>query len=165
MTTKEFINNLDFSYFKTYSLLRLEESRKYYNGLDSKLKNELDEIERRKIVSLRIRGTKALLLETRLPHPTAKQINVFTRESSEYQSLQQILNIQFVQQHNWMCAPVFREMIVFYDKNNAIVALLNVCLSCDRIEDEFQNDIKTDYTVFDKLRVFFLNIGHIVEDK
>lgn len=165
MTTKAFIENLNFSYFKTYSLLRLEESRNYNDDLNIKLKKEIDEIERNEILSLRIRGTKELLLRTGLPHPTAKETGVFTKNNTEYKVLQQILKTEFVEQHDWMCAPVFREMIVFYDNNNNAVSLLNVCLSCGRIEDGFQNDIETDYTVFDKLKVFFLKIGHLVEDE
>ena len=144
MTTKEFIKDLDFSYFKTYSLLRLEETRDYTNDLYIKLGKISDEVERSEILNLTIRGTKKLLLETGIPHPTAKEISIFTKNSLEYQLLQQILNTEFVQQYDWMCMPVFREMIVFYDDNHNIISLLNICLSCDRIEDEYQNNIKTD---------------------
>ena len=165
MTTKEFIENLNFSYFKTYSLLRLEESRSYNDELNVKLKNTIDEIERSKVLSLMIRGTKELLVKTGLPHPTAKETGVFIKNGTEYEVLQQILSTDFSQQYDWMCAPVFREMIEFYDSSHNIVSLLNVCLSCDRIENDSQDNIKTDCTIFDKLRTFFFYIGNPLQDK
>src|SRR5688572_27568271 len=116
MTSKEFIEKLDFEFLETYSLLRRSTTNeKYANHL---------------------RGTKKSLIDTGLPHPTAERTHILKKEDVRCQELLDVLSIEFKEQFDWMCAPIFREMVVFYDKDKNIVSLLNVCLSCDRVEDD-----------------------------
>ncbi|MBL7852753.1 MAG: hypothetical protein JNL17_00025 [Cyclobacteriaceae bacterium] len=164
MTTKEYIREVDFDYIKTFSLLREEETKDYVDNLQTKAKTTLDKNEKRKLIDLTIRGTKEILIETGTPHPTAVRTNTFNKSDPETVELLSILSLDYKNHNDSMCAPIFREMIVFYDKSDKVVSILNICLSCDRVEDEHFNTIKTDSKVFERLREYFKSIGHAIEE-
>ncbi len=163
MTNKEFIQNLDFEYLATFSLLREVETKEFVAGIQAKAKTILNEMERKKLIDLTIRGTKKQLAETGKPHTTAQLTNRFKKSHPKASELLSILSLDYVEHVEWMCAPVFREMIVFYDSGDSVVSILNICLSCDQIVDDEFNSIKTDPNVFDKLRTYFKSIGHTIE--
>jgi hypothetical protein len=163
MTTKDFIKKLDFEYIETFSLLRELETKDYVDNLQAKAKTVQGDAERRRLLDLTVRGTKKLIIETGTPHPTAQRTNIFKKSHPRIDEFFSILSEEYTEQYEFMCWPVFREMIVFYDKSNQIVSLLSICLSCDKIEDEEANRIRTDFKVFDKLRKYFKDIGHKVE--
>lgn len=164
MTSGQFIENLDYQYIEIYSLLRLEETREYVEKLYQQLKSTNDERERKGLLDLSIRGNQKLLHETGRPHPTAMRTNVFQCNHPKAKELMDIFSIEYTEQNDWMCAPVFREMIVFYSKENEVKSILNICLSCDNVEDENRNDLRTDFKVFNKLRTYFKSIGHQIEE-
>jgi hypothetical protein len=143
MTSKKFVEQLDFDFLETYSLLRR-------NTTDEKYANVY-------------RGTIQSLIDTGLPHPTAEKTNTLKKEDLRTQELMNLLSIEFKEQFDWMCAPIFREMVVFYDTEKRIVSVLNICLSCDRVEDGNGNDVRTDAKVFAKLKEYFKNLGHNLE--
>jgi hypothetical protein len=163
MTTKDFVKKLDFEYIETFSLLRELETKDYVDGLQAKAKTVQTETERRRLLDLTVRGTKKLLIETGNPHPTAQRTNIFKKLDPRTDEFFSILSEEYTQHITPMCWPVFREMVVFYDKSNQIVSLLSICLSCAQIEDEDSNRIRTDFKVFEKLRIYFKDIGHKVE--
>ena len=165
MTTKEYIGTFDFEYVQTFSLLREVETKDYVDNLQATAKTIQDESEKKKLIDLTFRGTKKMLIETGKPHPTAQRTNIFRKSDPEIDELLSILSTDYTQQYAWMCWPIFREMIVFYDKSDQVVSLLNICLSCDQIEDGDFRQLETDFTVFDKLRVYFKGIGHAIEEK
>ena len=163
MTTKDFVKKLDFEYIETFSLLRELETKDYVDGLQAKAKTVQTDTERRRLLDLTGRGTKKLLIETGTPHPTAQRTNIFKKLDPRTDDFFSILSEEYTQHYTPMCWPVFREMVVFYDKSNQIVSLLSICLSCDQIEDEDSNRIKTDFKVFDNLKRYFKDIGHKIE--
>jgi hypothetical protein len=73
--------------------------------------------------------------------------------------------LQFEIEHHFamLCAPIFRDAIIFYDRNNHIVSSLNICLSCFYLEPE-NLSIKADYKTYGYLKKLFLELGHNVED-
>jgi hypothetical protein len=143
MTSKQFVEQLDFDFLEIYSLLR--------------------GIGRNEIYTNDSRGTRESLIDTGLPHPTAEKTHTFKKDDFRTQELLDLLSIEFKQQFDWMCAPIFREMIVFFDKEKNIVSILNVCLSCDKVEDSNGNDVRTDAKVFAKLKEYFTHLGHNLE--
>ena len=65
----------------------------------------------------------------------------------------------------WMCAPVYRDALVFYDKDKKIISCLNVCLSCEYMQLYKNIYINADEKVYDLLRQTFINCGHEIEPK
>ena len=64
-----------------------------------------------------------------------------------------------------MCAPIYRDAIVFYDLNKEIISTLNVCLSCEYMETKMFNHINADVETYNLMREFFIGLGHKVEEK
>ena len=65
----------------------------------------------------------------------------------------------------WLCAPYYRDALVFYSADNQIVSTLNICVSCQYMETTMFNHINGDYKTYDLLKRFFIEIGHEVEDE
>ncbi len=63
-----------------------------------------------------------------------------------------------------MCAPIYRDAIVFY-KDNKIVSTLNVCLSCEYMETKMFKHVNADNETYKLFRQFFIDCGHHVEEK
>lgn len=64
---------------------------------------------------------------------------------------------------DWMCAPTYRDALVFYNSNNATTATLNICLSCEYMAIQEFQQVNADIKVYKYFRNFFKKIGHKVE--
>ncbi len=172
--SKDFINNLAFDYIETYSFQRgvpFEENRKLIKIEYDKLQirkekgNELTAAEEERYEELhRLLGfTQYLLNSTGQFHPSSEKINTFKKDDSAVSRLKDILQTEIIEVPSWMCAPFYRDAIVFYDSNDKIISTLNVCLSCQYMETSMFNHINGDYKTYDLLKEFFIDIGHNVE--
>jgi hypothetical protein len=140
----DYINNLSFDYIEIYSFRRGAEYEQLvaakpdleYNG---GIINENGELFPYSIKTHTFRHD----------HPTAIRIK-------------ELLQIEIEQHFSWLCAPVFREAIVFYDRNNHMVSCLNICLSCWYLQAE-NLQLKADYKTYGYLKKLFLELGHNVE--
>ena len=71
----------------------------------------------------------------------------FAKDSPEANRLAAILATLVQQQFHWMCAPVYRDALAFYDSNDNLYAVLNICFGCDRMLTENQLDVAADPTL------------------
>lgn len=62
-----------------------------------------------------------------------------------------------------MCPPIFRDAIVFYDKEDTIVGILQICFSCWWIKNEEEEDLTADQKIFPMLQDKLMQIGHLIE--
>jgi len=170
----DYIKSLSFNHIETYSFqsITFEEDRKViqveYDKLMAK-KNETNDLtteeEERRIELQELVGyTQYLINEKGQFHPSSEKINTINGNDSKVHALKKILSIEAAEIPMWLCAPVYRDAIVFYDKENNIVSTLNVCLSCQYMETKMFNHVNGDYKTYDLLKKFFINIGHEVED-
>jgi len=171
----DFINTLTFDYVETYSFQRGAEYElqqlkfeKEYEKLKSRKSkfNDLTIQEEEQLVKLdRLCGfTQYLLDDNNEFHYSNKKTNTFTSTDSKIELLKTILRTEIKETPSWMCAPMYRDAFVFYDKEENVVSVLNVCLSCQYMETTKFNHINGDYKTYDLLKRFFINIGHEVED-
>jgi hypothetical protein len=167
----EYINNLSFDYIETYSFQRGAEYEKKlqldeaeYNQL--KVKRYLSKAEGIRFSELRalLGYTQYLLNEKGALHPSCKKTNTFQQGDPMVERLKNILKTEIRDIPNWLCAPTYRDAVVFYKNPGDIVSVLNVCLSCQFIETAKFNHIHAGYETYDLLKRFFLDIGHEVED-
>jgi hypothetical protein len=172
ISSVDFINNLAFDYIETYSFQRgeaFEESRKKnreeFDELNSKkTENTLAaEEEKRFEYLLSLGKTQYLINEQGNFHWSAQKTNTFSAAHSIIDKLKAILLIEPQEVIMRLCAPMYRDAIVFYSKGHTIVKTLNVCLSCNYIETTMFNHINADEKVYDLLKDFFIGIGHKVE--
>ena len=83
---------------------------------------------------------------------------------AKIETLKSILRTEIIDIPSWLCAPKYRDAFVFYNKDNKIVSVLNVCLSCQYMETTKFNHINGDWRTYDLLKRFFIDIGHEVEN-
>ncbi|MFN8283675.1 MAG: hypothetical protein U0U67_10700 [Chitinophagales bacterium] len=171
ITSEQYIDSLCFEYIETYSLLR---------GNDYQNKIDLMEIEYKKLEqtntlnqsdSKRFSELDQLLNYTQYLidlngefHFSSIKTNTFYKGDKEIETLKTILKIKAINIVDWMCAPEFRDAIVFYDSNHKIVSCLNICLSCDVLEADKTN-IQADQETFLQLRKFLTEYGHDIESE
>jgi hypothetical protein len=140
----DYINNLTFDYLETYSLRRGDE----YMRLEA----EKPELEYNgKIVD-----------ENGVFFPYSIKTHTFQHDHPVANRIKELLQIEIEQHFAMLCAPVFREAIIFYDRNNHMVSCLNICLSCFDLQPE-KLSIKADYKTYGYLKRLFLELGHNVE--
>ena len=90
----------------------------------------------------------------------AEKTNTFDNEDPIVRRLLNILATPYQQHFDWMCAPIFRDVIVFYGDNDEIVLPLNVCFSCHGMLIENDESIIADNKTYELLRKWFIDLGH-----
>ncbi len=171
----DYINNLKFNYLETWSFQRgqeFDERRKAslleYNELNRR-KQGIDAsnaIDKARLTTF-IEGLNCqqkLIVENGRFHPKSQKINTFISTEPEAERLRSILRTEIFDVPIWMCAPFYRDAIVFYNGNNEIVSTLNVCLSCEYMQTDSFHFINADAKTYKLLYDFFREIGHMVEE-
>ena len=151
MPVSDFAKNLSFAYFETYSfqrgakLLELFRNPSNFKGHDfypvflTKLDGSLD--------------------------ITSTLTNTIQATDSRVQALIEILSIPTVNQYHWMCRPTYRDGIIFYDADGNRVAILNICLGCDYLQLADETYLDADNTTYKRLKEWFIDLGHDVDDE
>ena len=171
----EFINNLKFDYVETYSFQRGKEYElkqkkfdKEYNKLELR-KSEFNDLtieEEQKFISLKklCGSVQYLIDDDNQFHYSSEKTNTFVSTDSKIELLKNILRTEVKDIPAWMCSPMYRDAFVFYDIEDNIVSVLNVCLSCQYMETTKFNHINGDSKTYDLLKKFFIDIGHKVKN-
>lgn len=174
ISSSDYINGFSFDYIETFSLQRGEE----YNAVIQMLKpernglkvrkekrNNLNENEEIRLIELNslLGVTQYLIDNTGRFHFSMERINTFQFDNEVVSLLKNILFTKTTDVNNWMCAPIYRDAIVFYKSSGEIVSVLNICLSCEAMAIDSCNQVVADSSTFEMLRKFFKEIGHPVE--
>lgn len=165
MTTSDYTKRIDHYYVKTYSFQRGGE----YDAIENyyeKVRSEVTISQQEKEAFRRLRNIEEKLYLTKIfdknneLEKSAVLVCEFDKESTNYFKLLTILTTDFEEEKLWMCAPIYRDAILFFDQNNKLVGGLNICFECERIESINNEHITTDYKVFQLLKEFLMNKGH-----
>ena len=116
------------------------------------LKNEID------IVNSRVIDKNGTF------HKSTKLIRRFKIDDLELKKLLGILQTKFKEQYIWMCAPIYRNALVFYSKKGEISGILQICFSCESIKNENEEDFEVDLNIFPILKNELIKIGHNIEE-
>lgn len=173
ITSIDFINNLTFDYVETYSFQRgqaFEENKKLIQVEYDRLKrrkekfDNLSNAEEDRFFTLHglLGYTQYLINDKGQFHPSSKRTNVFSKNDPNIDRIKNILLTPINDIPRFMCAPEYRDALVFYDSDKTIVSTLNICLSCNHMHTMF-NHIDADFETYDLLKRFFIDIGHEVE--
>jgi len=164
----DFINKLTFDYVETYSFQRGTEfaesdktSRTEYEKLKVRKdnRNDLTALEEKRLLELNdlFGFTQYLINDKGKFHPSSTKTHTFKSTDPQIDRLKNILQTEVKDIPAWMCAPIYRDAIVFYDKLNRIVSTLNVCLSCEYMETKMFSHINGDNETYDLLRQYFID--------
>lgn len=140
-TSKEFITKFEFDFMETYSFCRDNEPGFKPNGIEYILQAD---------------GSL---------HPTADHTHTFQRTDPQVAEFLQIMQTEIKEVPAWMCAPYYRDAVLFYDSKGTLITALNICLSCEYMETTPRAHINADAQTYVLLKQFFLSLGHHVEDK
>ena len=171
----KYIDELKFDHIETYSFQRgtsyedsLKKDRSEYEKLrvrKEKRNNLLPEEEARFAGLDSLRQFRNLINEAGQFHPTSEKTHTFNADDEVVTRLREILHTDINNVPAWMCAPLYRDAIVFRDKTGRIVSCLNVCLDCEYMETKMYHHINGDAKTYLLLREFFIYLGHKVEPK
>ncbi|MBE7174200.1 MAG: hypothetical protein INR73_26730 [Williamsia sp.] len=166
----DYIKPLSFDYLETYSLRgknyddEMKRLRSEYDSLKARDNLTLEEALRVEELSKLTGYTQYLFDENGKLHSSAIKTNRFSADSNEGKKLIQILNTEVRDMMHFLCSPVYRDAVVFYDKNGNRISTLNVCLSCHYMETEPFHHINAGYETYDMLKKWFIDNGHDVEN-
>jgi hypothetical protein len=135
MNSAEYINSFTFDYVETWSFKRVDEATMY-----------------------------DLVKEESLGQPGSKRTGTFKNDHPTAERFIQILKTEIEDSQAYLCMPVYREALVFYDKNDKIISILNICLTCLFVHADSYDRIKVDYKAYEWLRRLFQELGHEIEN-
>ena len=96
-------------------------------------------------------------------HASSEKIQTLKKNDGKLKELVAILEIDANDVPTWMCSPVYRDAIVFYDHSGQVISTLNICFSCQYMATKVFSEIMADVKVYHLLRDFLLDLGHEIE--
>ncbi|AII53614.1 hypothetical protein [Hymenobacter sp. APR13] len=175
-TTADYIATLSFDYLTTYSLLRGPK----WEQLQQAAQVEAQRARKRLLTCAapdlpalrdylnRLRNTNDLATSTLMEVPgaynlTATPIASLPGFDSRIQVLLELLSLPAANIIYWMCAPVYRDAIVFYSADDEVVGMLNICLGCDTILTQEGEELAADAATYAGLHHWLTSLGHAIE--
>jgi len=165
----DFYKNLSFKYFETHSLQRGTAYEKIFKDkeirfnqlLKRSTKEILTSVESKELDFLdsQLNRVQFLINENKEKHYSAERIKK-SNSIDEIIELHKILSIKTQKIPSWMCSPIYRDAIVFYNDNNEVVNVLNICFSCEYMQNLNQEFIDADESVYEDLKFFLMKFGH-----
>ncbi|WP_431293080.1 hypothetical protein [Pedobacter sp. P26] len=143
INSRDYIKSIDFEYVETYSF----QLNTYYfeTNRNSDTISWHDQ---------RITGPDKKI------NPSSRKISSFQCADAEGITLIRILEIDVANMPAWMCAPIYRDAIVFYNKDREVVSALNICFECLYMENNMGINIEADESTYDLLKSFLISKGH-----
>ncbi|TGE15825.1 hypothetical protein [Hymenobacter elongatus] len=97
-------------------------------------------------------------------HPSSQLVKRLTATDPEVEELAAILQTELVDDMRWMCAPIYHDAIIFFNAENQIVSILNICLLCSSLLTGEGQDISLDFNAYPRLKDWLKKLGHPVEE-
>lgn len=141
--SKDYIKNIDFEYVETYPF----QQQAYYSDTT------------RNTGAISWYDNRITDLNGNFDN-TSEKISSFQRNSQDVIKLNHILEIKVINLLSWMCLPIYRDAIVFYNKTGEIVSALNVCFECSYMENDKGININADESTYGLLKSFLTSKGH-----
>jgi hypothetical protein len=140
-----YISGLEFDYIETYSMQRGDAYEAEYKVMYKEYERLKVRKERRRDfsgeeaaafskLSPLVAFTQYLINEKGAFHPSSCKTSTFRWDDSQVKQLKQILRTPVTEMPHFMCAPAYRDAIVFYKADGTIVSTLNICLGCKYME-------------------------------
>lgn len=175
----EYIQHLDFAYLKTYSgfsqeIFDIRQARYEQTIAELRQRIETASPQKQKILSEKMDATRLrweieqfdfqeIVGPDGMLNDHAIAIAHLPRESPAAHRIMDILTVPFREQDLWMCPPVFRDAIVFYNADHSMAGMVYICFSCGHLADYQRQLFETDNTIFPLLRSELKSLGHKIK--
>lgn len=168
-TSFEYISSFDFDYFRTFSFQRTALHQELHELLESGRKEPIRTKEQRNRYDmlnqlLGNRYTETILDEDKNINHTAVMVSEIHQPDERLATLVNDLKTPIEEEVLYMCPPIYRDAVLFYNSRNELVEGINICFECDRIESIYKEHIKTDFKTFKYLKQLLLRSGHEIEN-
>ena len=100
-----------------------------------------------------------IITNKELLNPTSELVYNSKGATDFNRNLANILHTPYTDHDAWMCWPVYREAILFYNERDALIDGLNICFQCSFVLNLKNESILTDRKVFKKLLTLLINLG------
>ncbi|GAA4361945.1 hypothetical protein GCM10023185_29360 [Hymenobacter saemangeumensis] len=177
MTTSEFWLATSFDYIITYSLNRgpkLDAIQEAAKLLVKEIRSQLLVVPSSQLPLLRkqlrlLERTHGIDMLSLTQGPTAYNItaspvSVISRDSPEQLELAGILQAPVLNRMYWMCGPVYRDALAFYDAQDNLTAVLNICFDCDQMLTHTGEEVEADTATYKQLLHFLIQKGHSISN-
>ena len=140
--THDYFRELRYEYFETYSLWRNGDLKTEgsFSGPDDLIISNSGEL-----------------------HATAERISAVHHSDPAAGALIHLLATDESEEVHFMCAPFYRDAIIFYDQSGNIISTLDICMSCNHLLLSRTKPIGAGYRSYDGLKKFLLDKGHPIE--
>ena len=178
MTTNQFWRAQSFSYIPTYSFnrgVKLDALLHAANQQFAEVRKELltAPIERLPAMRENLRSLEQGRNLTLLPlteelktfQITASPVAKIVAETPEAACLAAILAVLVSEQDYWMSAPVYRDALAFYDGQDSLCEVLNICFGCDKMITHQQREVTAGTATYQELKQFMTGLGHVTSEK
>ena len=95
----------------------------------------------------------------------ASPVAKIAAETPEAACLAVILAASVSEQDHWMCAPVYRDALAFYDGQDNLCGVLNICFGCDKMITHQQREVTAGTATYQELKQFMTGLGHVISEK
>lgn len=143
---KTYFGKLDYESFETYSFKR-----------GTKLDLELAKKD------FILNGTSFIIDKREQFDVTAEKIATIRKGTTENEEILRIVNRTLTDVPSWMCAPFYRDALIFRTKDNQIIDTLNICFECSYMQDKSGNFIDADQSMYDDLGLLLNSLGHNIQ--
>jgi len=162
----QYIAALEFAYLETWCFERAKISDDFTRLSNLRMERHLNADERKRYAELSAESMEPeenIYLNGRL-HPGAVKKNTFNSNDVQAARLKEILMTKVEHVNRWMCWPIYRDAVIFYNKNHDLVSVLSICFSCDDLKATGFGSLDADEKTYQLLRSFFTEIGHGLQE-
>lgn len=175
MKVTDYIRNLAFyQYAETYSFRRdkdfLEARHSYIKEQERLNRRErngklISADEEQNLETLRKQADLPLYIlnEENELNPSAARIFSFGKEDTFGNKIESLLLNDSGDAPYWMCAPEYRDAIIFYDASHNIVSALNICFGCSYMRTR-SIELGASEETYKALKALFSSVGHPIEE-
>jgi hypothetical protein len=170
ISADEFIKNLSFEYVELYSfqrgnsyLKKNEEMEREFDAISRR--TELSETEKLRLEELdeKLNYVQYLISHKNEIHFSSIKTNTLIRSDPNFINIIEAFKIKPINIFDWMCAPTYRDAIIFYNENKQIISCLNICFSCEKMELQRFKNVIADSRTYIILKDLFIKLGHKIE--
>lgn len=177
-TVAEFWRQQNFAYLETYSFNRGPASEADYERLSQEIAAVRQELQtarymdlaklRRKLRELEqeLEGGKCNILwsAARLSTDfTARKIATLASDAGMIRHLTNMFEKAVEQEGFFMCPPIYRDALVFYNDQAQRVQVLNICFECQMMATAYGQLIEANFDTYDALQETLMQLGHPID--
>lgn len=178
MTTADFISSQAYSYIITYSLNRGEKltqlkavaSALFKEGRKSLLTASAPELP---AIRTQLRNLERLWGLDLMPltdsasafQITASPVAKIKSDSTDAEQIRRFLQQPVVNRFHWMCGPLYRDALGFYDDQNNLLGVLNICFGCDLMLTDKGEEVDADASTYRELKYLLTHLGHDISEE